>query len=359
MGTVYRARTVRSTEALPQGSDVALKVVHPHLPAKRGFLERFHREVSAGRLVRHRNVVPTYDMGEAQVDGASTLYMSMAYVEGLTLRDLLLDLGRVPEALMREILRQVADGLSAIHDAGIVHRDLKPENILVTADHEVRISDLGVARLMEASQRLTSVGQFAGSVLYAAPEQFRGDHVDAATDLYSVGVVAYELLAGENPFRHDASMAVMRAHLEMRPPALTETQAEVSSFLSAVVAKLLAKDPSATLRLRARLCEVLTAGESSDWWAAHERRPRQREGRRPRIPVRRETRLHGRSEAALARLRHAWEEARADAAATRCSSWASPASGSRASWTRSSRASTETTSTCSTARTRRATSSAP
>ncbi len=310
MGTVFLARTMRDTEALKEGTEVALKVVHPHLPAKHGFLERFHQEVAAGRRVRHANVVPTYDMGEVRLGEATTLYMSMAYVEGQTLRDLLQDLGRVPEALVREILRQVADGLSAIHAAGIVHRDLKPENILVTEDHEVRITDLGVARLMEASQRLTSVGQFAGSVMYAAPEQFRGDHVGAPTDLYALGVVAYELLTGENPFRHDASMAVMRAHLEHRPPPLTDTKAEVSPFLSSVVAQLLAKDSERRFPSAAHLRDVLAAGESSEWWAERETAARGRDRRVPRIPVRRETRLYGR-ERALARLKRAWEDARA------------------------------------------------
>jgi len=307
MGTVFLATTERATDSLPAGTDVALKVVHPHLAARPGFVERFHREGAAGRRVRHPHVVPTYDMGDVEVDGATTLYMTMAYVEGQTLRELLLDLGRVPEALVREVMRQVADGLDAIHAAGIVHRDLKPENVLITADHEVRIGDLGIARLREASEQDTGAVRFAGSVFYAAPEQFRGEVVGPPADLYALGVLAYELLRGSNPFRHEVSMAVMRAHLEHRPPPL-DANDEVSPFLAAVVAALLEKDPAKRLRSAAQLRDLLTEGETSAWWARRRREGAARRRARPRIPVRRETRLHGRAEA-LAVLEAAWAEA--------------------------------------------------
>ena len=243
-------------------------------------------EVAAGRRVRHGNVVPTYDMGEAQVDGVSILYMSMAYVEGLTLRDLLLrpGTGSGGDSCARSC-RQVADGLAAIHAAGIVHRDLKPENILVTADHEVRITDLGVARLMEASQRLTSVGQFAGSVLYAAPEQFRGDNVGAAADLYAVGVVSYELLTGENPFRHDRVDG-----RDARSPGDAATLAHrhggrrLALPLRRDDAACWPRTRDAASPRRRALCETLTEGESSAWWADYEKADRRPPATRPADP---------------------------------------------------------------------------
>ena len=168
----------------------------------------------------------------------------MEYVEGRTLRALLEDLGTVPEALVREIGRQVAEGLAAIHEAGVVHRDVKPENVLITDDHRVRIMDLGVARIQDASVALTQEGQFAGSLLYAAPEQLRRGTVGPAADLYALGVVLHELATGRNPFRAEDAAGVMRAHLEERPPTLTEVDPDLSPFLAEVVSTLLEKDPA-------------------------------------------------------------------------------------------------------------------
>ena len=167
MGTVYRATG-------PEGV-VALKVVHPHLLATPGFFKRFLREAEVGKRVRHENVVRTLDVDAISLEGHQHNYLVMEYVEGKSLRELLRELGTIPETLLREIALQTAAGLCAIHAAGIIHRDLKPENILITDDHQIRIMDLGVAKLQEASIAITREGEFAGSLLYAAPEQFGGD----------------------------------------------------------------------------------------------------------------------------------------------------------------------------------------
>ena len=189
MGTVYLAEG-------EEGERVALKVVHPHLLERRGFFRRFEREAEAGKRVDHPNVVRTHRTELQVVGGTPYCFLVMEYVEGRTLRALLEDLGTVPEALVREIARQAAEGLQAIHEAGVVHRDVKPENVLITDDHRVRIMDLGVARIQDASVGLTKEGQFAGSLLYAAPEQLKKGTVGPAADLYALGVVLHELATG-------------------------------------------------------------------------------------------------------------------------------------------------------------------
>lgn len=297
MGVVYLADVVEDVREVPPGSQVAVKVVHAHLLERRGFFKRFMREADIGRTVRHAAVVRTFDVDAISVNGKNIHFMVMEYVEGRTLRDILAEMRIVPETLLREVARQVASGLAAIHEAGIVHRDLKPENVLVTPDHQVKIMDLGVARLMEESVALTREGQFTGSLLYASPEQFGGNQeVGPPADLYSVGVMLYELACGSNPFHRDGAAAVLTAHLKEVPPALSERNSEVSGFLSEVVGTLLRKDPAERIPTAAALFALLEEGEKSSWWKEREKRILREEGHLPKIPIRRETRLHGRDE---------------------------------------------------------------
>jgi serine/threonine protein kinase/tetratricopeptide (TPR) repeat protein len=300
MGTVYRAQG-------PDGT-VALKVVHPHLLATPGFFKRFLREAEIGKAVRHENVVRTLDCDQLVIDGTAHAYLVMEHVAGKSLRQLLEDLGIIPETLLREIALQTADGLAAIHAAGIVHRDLKPENILITDDHEIRIMDLGVAKLQEATIELTREGQFAGSLLYAAPEQFRGDvEVGPASDLYSLGVLLYELATGDNPFHRDDHAQVIEAHLNHQPRRAYERNTETTRFLAELVACLLGKDPSKRFESADVLHHVLEEAERSTWWKTLapvlDRKPK------PKIRVRRETQLHGRK-GDLELLARAWERAK-------------------------------------------------
>lgn len=216
----------------------------------------------------------------------------LEYVHGRTLREILAELGPLPEALVREVGAQVARGLSAIHDRGIVHRDLKPENILITDDHRVRIMDLGVAKVLDDSLSLTREGGFAGSLPYASPEQVSGKEVGPASDLYSLGVLLYELVAGANPFRREDAPATIAAHLHEVPGTLSDYAPDVSGFLEGLVGCLLAKRPEDRISSGGELADVLEHGEKSPWWVERARRaPAQR---RPRVPVRRETRLLGR-----------------------------------------------------------------
>ncbi|MHC4932823.1 MAG: protein kinase domain-containing protein, partial [Planctomycetota bacterium] len=302
MGTVYRATG-------PEGR-VAIKVVHPHMLASPGFFERFLREGRIGKSVQHENVVRTMDCDQLEIDGRPLAYLVMEYVAGKSLRQLLHDLGTIPETLLREIALQTAAGLAAIHAAGIVHRDIKPENILITDDNEIRIMDLGVAKLQEATIQLTREGQFAGSLLYAAPEQFRSDvEVGPAADLYSLGVSLCELATGANPFQRDDAAQVIHAHLEFKPRRIFEQNPDATPFLSELVACLLEKQPDRRFESAEALHHVLREGERSPWWTNLASRLERDEMRHPQIRVPRETGLHGRGRE-LELLHDAWTRAK-------------------------------------------------
>ncbi|MCU0725337.1 MAG: tetratricopeptide repeat protein [Planctomycetes bacterium] len=308
MGRVYLATADEPAEGVEPGDRVAMKVIHPHLLAGIGMRERFAREGTVGRRVRHENVVRTLQAGASEIDGETVNWLAMEFVEGRMLRQLLATLGPLPEGLLREIAAQAAAGLVAIHEAGAVHRDLKPENLLISADQRVRIMDLGIARLIDPSAALTTEGQFAGTLHYAAPEQFRGTGVGPSADLYSLGVVLYEMATGDNPFRHEEPGAVMRAHLHSSPPPLGEVRPEFSAFFGEVISILLAKDPAGRFASAAELERILLEGEGGAWWRAREQARAPGTARLPRIPVRKETRFIGRGAELLA-LRASWDGA--------------------------------------------------
>ncbi|MHC5044743.1 MAG: serine/threonine-protein kinase [Planctomycetota bacterium] len=303
MGTVYRATG-------PEGT-VALKVVHPHLLATPGYFKRFLREAEVGKRVVHENVVRTLDVDAIAVAGTQFNFLVMECVEGQTLRELIAEAGCVPEELCRHIGREVAGALHAIHEAGVVHRDLKPENVLITADNVVKVMDLGVAQLADAALRLSQTGAFLGTILYAAPEQFEGADPDPRSDLYSLGLVLYELATGQHPMRAEDFASAMRARLEDSPRNPAEINPQVSPFLEQVIATLTAREAADRFGSAAELREVLEQGEESDWWTQQATLIRERTKRplrRVRIP--RETALYGR-DGELARLEANYERAAA------------------------------------------------
>jgi tetratricopeptide (TPR) repeat protein len=309
MGTVYLAEVTESTPVLDAGSRVALKVVHPHLLATPGFFKRFLQEAEVGKRIEHENVVRTFDVDATLVDDKQINYMVMEYVEGKSLRELLVELRQIPESLLREVALQTAAGLAAVHAENIVHRDLKPENVLITGDHQVQIMDLGVAKLQEASIALTKEGQFTGSLLYASPEQCEGKDVGTASDLYALGVMLYELATAKNPFRRDDAVAIIKAHISHEPQRARDLNPELSAFFSEVIATLLAKDPAQRFASAAELGEVLTQAEHSPWWAEKEKHLHTVIAELPSIQIRRETELHGR-EQELKSLADAWQQAK-------------------------------------------------
>jgi len=310
MGKVYLAEVVEAAVGLEPGREIALKVVHPHLMETPGFFKRFMQEAELGQRVRHENVVRTFDVDAIAHEGRQHHFMVMEYVKGKSLRELLNDLGTFPETLLREVALQTAAGLTAIHEAGIIHRDLKPENILITDDHEIRIMDLGVAKLQEATFAITKEGQFAGSLLYAAPEQFMKQAVGPSADLYSFGVLLYELATGQHPFLSDDASAVIQAHLTETPPLARERNEALSLIFSDVVATLMAKRPSDRFESAEALRGVLQEAEGSAWWGERATALQKRHGRLPKIRVSRETRLYGRDDD-LARLNALFERAKA------------------------------------------------
>ncbi|MEM7248679.1 MAG: protein kinase [Acidobacteriota bacterium] len=305
MGVVLEARDTRTDEA------VAVKVLHPRVVGSLDLVQRFHREVAAGRAVSHPNVVRTLEAGSVETGGRTIHYFVMELVRGRTLRRLLSELGVVPEALLREIARQVAEGLTAVHDAGVVHRDIKPDNLLITEDQQVRLMDLGVARLEEQDATLTREGQFVGSLSYAAPEQLEGGTLGPATDLHALGISLYELATGESPFRRATVAATIGARMTSTPPLACERNAELSRFFSEVVATLMAREPDDRFSSGRELLTVLEEGERGAWWS--DRGPASIAGAAivplPQVPVRRHTELHGRKDE-LAVLEAAWQAAR-------------------------------------------------
>ena len=301
MGIVFEARDLTSDER------VAVKLVPPLFASAPSFGVRFAREAEMGRQIDHPNVVRTLDFGQVTVRDRTVPYLVMEFVEGQNLRELLHELGTIPESLLREITEQVSEGLAAIHEQGIVHRDLKPENVLITRERAVRIMDLGIAKLRDATMELTREGQFIGSLHYASPEQCSGGEIQPASDLYSLGVVLYELASGTNPFRRENPAAAIHAHLDLVAPPLQEQNREISPFFGELVSTLLAKDPAQRFESSAELRRVLSAGERGTWWA--QRRRQTGTVTRVRIDVPRATPLCGR-EAELSMLRGVWDRAR-------------------------------------------------
>ncbi|HWO69585.1 MAG TPA: Stk1 family PASTA domain-containing Ser/Thr kinase [Actinomycetota bacterium] len=207
MGEVFRARD------LVLEREVAIKVLHRNLAADPGFVERFRREARAAASLNHPNIVAVYDWGA--VDGV--YFMVMEHVRGPSLREVLDAAGRLEPRQAADVLLQVLAALDHAHRMGIVHRDVKPENILVTPEGTAKVADFGLARAY-ADARSTQTGSVAGTVQYLAPEQLRGEPADPRTDLYSVGIVGFELLTGRTPFAGETPMAVAQQHLTRRVP---------------------------------------------------------------------------------------------------------------------------------------------
>lgn len=285
MGTVYLASVEGTSPAAKTGDRVAVKVVHPHLVARRGYLERFRREAELGLRVRHPNVVRTLDAGETRGDGGRWAWLVMEFVEGRTLAELMHEQGAASEPLCRHVGHEVSAALEAIHAAGAVHRDVKPDNVLVSAGDVVQLMDLGVARPQFDATTLSQTGAFIGSMLYAAPEQFGAAGADARTDLHAVGLLLYEMATGVHPYASDSPVDVVRRIHDERPRPAGDVVPALSPFFEELVATLLAKDPRERLASAAELRTTLELGEASEFWgrrAAAARRTSHRLIRRQR-----------------------------------------------------------------------------
>lgn len=215
MGTVYVA------EQTSPSRKIVLKLLRPELSRDVAFRRRFVHESEAAASTEHPNIVPIYAAGEA--DGA--LYIAMRYVNGDDLRERVARDGPIPSDRAIEIVSHVASALDAAHARGLVHRDVKPSNILLDRQGNAYLSDFGLIKRSEVDTGLTKTGQFMGSIEYCAPEQIRGDEVDGRSDVYSLGCVLFEAIAGRPPFERETEIATLYAHLEQEPPALSSVSA--------------------------------------------------------------------------------------------------------------------------------------
>ena len=232
MGVVYRAHD----EELDL--DIALKVLRPDLGTNQQWIERFRRELVLARQVTHRNVVRIHDIGES--DGLR--FLTMRYVEGQSLLDLLDKSGPLPLERALRIVRQIADALQDAHDAGIVHRDLKPGNILLEADDTAYITDFGVARSLDRDG-LTRAGAVVGTTDYLSPEQARGDPVDGRSDIYALGILFYETLTRQLPFQGVSQAEMLAQRISGRARDIGETGVRVPSHVRRVIRRCLERSP--------------------------------------------------------------------------------------------------------------------
>jgi serine/threonine-protein kinase len=233
MGAVYLARDEQLGEV------VALKVIAGAALLDPGAADRFRREASAARRISHPNVVRIHDIG----DEHGVLFLSMEYIAGISMSQLLARHGTIPLAQLRPMVVQVCAGLGAAHGAGVVHRDLKPGNILIDENQQVKIIDFGLARMPHA-EGMTATGLILGTPEYMAPEQIRGRAVDARTDIYALGAVIYHALVGKPPFGGDTPIAIGFKHCTEELVSPRQARAEVPEAWSQLVARAMAKDPA-------------------------------------------------------------------------------------------------------------------
>ncbi len=234
MSTVWLADDVRNDR------EVALKVLRPEFSDNNEFLSRFRNEAKAAESIDSDNVVATYDYRELEDNGRTFCYMALEYIRGESLADLLAREGALPETLALDVMEQASHGLSVIHHMGLVHRDIKPGNLMITQNGQVKITDFGIAKAA-AAVPLTRTGMVVGTAQYVSPEQAQGYEVGPTSDVYSLGVVGYEMLAGKRPFSGDSSVSVALAHISQAPEPLSTS---ISAPTRELIGMALRKDPN-------------------------------------------------------------------------------------------------------------------
>src|ERR671925_751397 len=231
MSTVYRAMD----ETLQR--PVAIKLMNREVASDSDQLERFRREARAVAQLSHPHVVGVIDAGEDE----SRPYIVFEYVEGETLKERIRRLGRLPVTEAVAYAIEIARALESAHASRLVHRDVKPQNVLIDPDGRAKVTDFGIARSLEA-QGLTATGRVLGTTDYVSPEQALGHEVTAQSDIYSLGIVLYEMLTGEAPFQADTQVAVAMKHVREPLPDVQRRRPEISASLAAVVERATAKE---------------------------------------------------------------------------------------------------------------------
>ncbi|WFB08526.1 protein kinase [Streptomyces sp. LX-29] len=228
---------------------VAIKTLHTELGREASFRERFRREAQAVAKLSHTNIVSVFDTGEDEIDGALMPYIIMEYVEGKPLRAVLDEdvrqYGAMPTDKALKITGDVLAALEVSHEMGLVHRDIKPGNVMMTKRGVVKVMDFGIARAMQSGvTSMTQTGMVVGTPQYLSPEQALGRGVDARSDLYSVGIMLFELLTGRLPFDADSPLAIAYAHVQEEPVAPSTINQSIPPAVDALIARVLKKNPN-------------------------------------------------------------------------------------------------------------------
>jgi serine/threonine-protein kinase len=237
VGQVYAARDTLL------GRRVAIKTLRPEMSRDRNLIERFYVEAKSLANLNHSNIATLYALQLESSVGGEEACMIMELINGCTLNDLLTRVHRLSLRESLAVIAQAVAGLRYAHRRGVVHRDIKPSNLMVTDEGVLKIMDFGVARVLGA-QQLTRTGEFYGTIAYASPEQIRADPIDERSDIYSLAIVLYRLLAGTPPFKADSDYALMTAHLQTPPPPLGERVPELDANTEAALMRALAKQPA-------------------------------------------------------------------------------------------------------------------
>lgn len=233
MSSVYRAHDTLLER------DVAIKILHGHFAGDDEFVERFKREARSVAQLQHPSIVTVIDRGQ---EGDSQ-YIVFEYIDGENLKELVVRKGRLEVREALQIAIEIAQALAFAHEHGLVHRDVKPQNVLLNGDGGAKVTDFGIARALDVETGMTQTGTVLGSSNYIAPEQASGRPVDAKTDVYSLGVVLYELLAGQVPFPGESFVAVALKHVHDPPPSLLDVRRDVPLRVVEAIDRALEKDP--------------------------------------------------------------------------------------------------------------------